>query len=207
MNIALVGEMGSGKDTVAKLLKPYGYNRLSLADPIRKIEKLLSAGEPEDARALLRGISRTLSDYTINAILSGVLQFYTGRKRLQALGTKAVERQPGIWLDHLMRKISPATKVVITDCRRRQELDEFQKQGFLLIYIDVSPETQRKHLVARDSMFNSEDLEHPAESEIKSLRPLCHLVLDNNGELEDLEFQIRSLSENCHHLRREEAGK
>lgn len=211
MNIALVGVMGSGKDTVARLLEPCGYKRLSLADPIRKILALVRAGELKDAEAFLKGL---LTGYQHRApeIIKVAAETTSQRQGLQTLGTEAVRTQDLIWLSHALSKIRPKERYVVTDCRRYVELREFLKLGFLCIYIDVTPDTQRRRLIQRDSMFNPKDLEHPAEQEIKNLRSLCHLHINNDGELEDLELTLRYLAEFSDHFQqkpkqREEAGE
>ena len=210
MNIALVGVMGSGKDTVARLLEPCGYKRLSLADPIRKILALVRAGELRDAEAFLQGISSR--DINTHEIIRNTSYTTSPRGGMQELGTQAVAQDNEIWLKHALRKLDRDKSYVITDCRRYVELREFVKLGFLCIYIDVTPDTQRRRLIQRDSMFNPKDLEHPAEQEIKNLRSLCHLHISNDGELEDLELTLRYLAEFSDHFQqkpkqREEAGE
>ena len=127
--IGLVGFIGSGKDTVAKILTQNGCVQDSFASPLKE----LCASVFGWPREMLQGDTVESRDFRETPDMYwtrklGIDQF-TPRLALQLLGTEIMRTHfnQDIWLDSLeyrIRKNNPADQiVVVSDCRFKNELD------------------------------------------------------------------------------------
>lgn len=178
--IGLIGQAGSGKDTVAKLLLQHWQRAghlsvlTAFADPIRAMcrDFLLHAGVQEPERFLF---DRALKEAIIPEI--GV----SYRHLAQTLGTEWGQQCIGrdVWirsLDHRLQRYCArkVTHFVIPDVRFTVESDWLRSQGGVIWRIDrpgVAPVRQ-----------------HVSESE--SAHISSHRVILNDGTLADLEQAV-----------------
>lgn len=146
MKIILLGKMGAGKDTVADYLcKEYGFVGFAFAGKVKEVAR----------------------DLFPDAFVAG-----KPRELLQSVGQKMREIQKECWTHYVMRqveKLSPGTKVVITDCRYLNELHIAQSYGFKPIVVECMEELRIERLIARDGSFNPATLKHISETELDQL--------------------------------------
>lgn len=114
--IGLCGSPGSGKDTVAKILAPLGWTRVSFADPLRS---MLLALNPMTTVGIRVKELVELIGWEAAKKVGDV------RELLQRLGTEAVRECLGedAWVDLARKKIASINgPVVITDVRFPNEV-------------------------------------------------------------------------------------
>lgn len=150
MLIGLCGFKRSGKDTfAAALVRDCGFHRLAFADRIK--QELLSEGFPppaDDAKEVPGEDGRSYRDRVIER----------GESR------RAVD--PQHWIKRLAEdhaKLPSGASVVISDCRRPNEMDWVRNHGGVLIWI------AREGVVSNG---HDTELDH---------RHRCHGVIDNEG--------------------------
>jgi hypothetical protein len=160
LKIGFVGKAGSGKTTISdELVKRYDFHKLSFATPLKKFA--------EDI--LMRPIDKT------NPL---------DRKFLQQLGTDVCRaREKNIWLMHFFKsyylldpKETGNIKVVVDDCRFKNEADYLKHKGFYIIRI-VGRSTEigenKNHLSEIEQDFIDADFE-----------------LDNSGTIEETMYKL-----------------
>lgn len=137
--IALMGNKGAGKDTVAKFIKKNakGFNKvyiMSFADALKDAtsvifnldRKMLEGATPE---------SRKWREQEIPYLSKVMHKKVTPRYLLQVIGTNILRRYlyDGIWVDSVVNKVISIanndynTLFVITDCRFRNEIKALQE--------------------------------------------------------------------------------
>ena len=148
--IALMGNKGAGKDTVAKYIKKY-------AKGFKKIYIMSFADSLKDATACIFGFDRKMLEGSTPAsrawreqplmYLSNKMNTtVTSRWLLQHIGTDILRKHlyDGIWVDSVINKIIKLTVqeknslFVITDCRFRNEIKALQN---LHLNNDIEPVT------------------------------------------------------------------
>lgn len=189
-NYILVGEIGSGKDTVARFMP--GHQRLALGDEIRLTANLIRSYGPNDAYKHLYKLFKAVpADLMAKLHDMARLPRIDDQDRLllQALGTYCRLHDDQIWVRPALNAMVPDEHYVITDCRRYSELMSFQDCVSIYVY---APEHVRKQRIAeRDNNFNFECFNHEAEKEIPSLMPLCRYWIDNAISLEVTEDWVK----------------
>jgi len=194
-NFILVGAMASGKDEVAKIMR--GYLRVAFGDEIRAIAKALRIDGVDRAYCCLC----RLFDYRPPGDLREKLQGMQNipkrnekdRELLQELGTYCRMHYDLIWVRTVLDKISKDSNYVITDCRRRTELESCLQEGFVPIYIDADLEIRKQRLLDRDGGYDEKAFSHVAEIEIPELRHSCKWFIENNGTREELAEKVKAI--------------
>jgi hypothetical protein len=175
--IAIAGPHGSGKDTVASFLKPYGFNRLSYADEVCRCvshkyklpyarllglnqEDRLWRSTPHPSLAVHKGTRLTPLDV------------------LNIEGDGSREVQPDVWVNHLLDIIDKDTQSnwVIPGTRRLNEAQAVLARGGLLWYV------YKQGLPLG-----------PEEKELPSVRNLASEIIYNQTSLTDLEKTVTAL--------------
>lgn len=163
----------SGKTTLAyRITKEWGYERLSFAEPLRKmVVDFITAFGVDYVRAL---------KYVYDEKEVEIPQIGASARRLmQTLGTEwgrnLIRRD--IWVRAMEQKVIqiPMTRtrgIVIDDLRFQNEAQWVIDMGGMVVRID------------RDAATASYDGDHPSEGELSGFRP--DLILKNNSGLEDL---------------------
>lgn len=171
-NVIVIGQMGSGKDTIAEVLtRLYGYNHTSIAGRLKKIARLLY---PKEFAANDRNSQRII---------------------LQQLGDLLRTRSINIFNDALFHEIDTLnlSPVVISDIRYYMEFEYFTQREFVAVKINISDETRMKRLLLRDNQLPSVQARtHKSESEFERMDAY---LIDNNGTYEDLERAIVEFAE------------
>lgn len=171
-NVIVIGQMGSGKDTVAEVLtRLYGHHHTSIAGRLKKIARLLY---PREFARNDRNSQRII---------------------LQQLGDLLRTRSINIFNDALFHEIETLNQspVVISDVRYYMEFEYFTQREFVAVKINISDETRMKRLLLRDNQLPSVQARtHKSESEFERMN--CYLI-DNNGDLADLERAVVEFAE------------
>lgn len=171
-NVIVIGQMGSGKDTVAEVLtRVYGYHHTSIAGRLKKIARLLY---PREFATNDRNSQRII---------------------LQQLGDLLRTRSINIFNDALFHEIATLQQspVVISDVRYYMEFEYFTQRDFQAVKINISDETRMKRLLLRDNQLPSVQARtHKSESEFERMD--CYLI-DNNSDLADLERAVVDFAE------------
>jgi hypothetical protein len=120
--IGLSGYAGAGKDEVARILKPYGWQRASFADPLRTA---LYALNPRIHGTPLQFLVDVLGWDTAKRETPEI------RRLLQRLGTEVGRNLFGqdFWVDQAMRSLEEGGRYVFTDCRFPNEADAIRARG------------------------------------------------------------------------------
>lgn len=187
-NIILVGNAGSGKDTVGSYLKAnYRYRPMSLATPIKQIASNLfySFGYRDTDKTKYRNI-------------------WTGIGEEMRRLCKENFGHEDVWNHQLisdMRLIRVITDdpIVITDGRYVGEVEFFSSRGFIPVLIKSTMDVVQERITVRDGSFNEEAFKHRSETEIAELKGQVRLHLVNNTTLNDLYSQIDNLIHSLDH--------
>lgn len=158
----------SGKDTLADELVKIGYEKLSLAEPIKK-----------GLAIMLPHIEFTDNKEEIIPEL-GVSYRYL----LQTLGTEWGRDtiKESIWLDTLL-KSRTSNNSVIADCRFLNEVEAIRELNGIIVKVDAS-----------DRLGNEDFRKHSSENQLNSFSP--DYIIENNSTLEDFQTEIKRFLEN-----------
>jgi dephospho-CoA kinase len=174
-NVLVIGKMGSGKDTVAIILrKLYGYNHRAIAGRLKQVAKTLYPGV-----------------------------FNTGdknerRRLLQHLGDVLRADNQNVFNDALHYEIETESlgPVAISDVRYRMEYDYFVEKGYVPIRIHVDDAVRFERLRLRDGINPSlETQAHKSENDLVEDRTRECIVVNNNRSFEELERQLALLED------------
>lgn len=139
-SVALMGRMGSGKDTAARLLaEMYGHVRVAFADPLRRMALAVDPIIEEDAWGNRTRLSELVREYGWDTAKRREPEV---RRFLQRLGSEGVRDVigPATWIQLADRRIGEVwaddKPVVLTDVRFPNEVGFAQRLGFLRVWID-----------------------------------------------------------------------
>lgn len=179
--IGLIGQAGSGKDTVARMLCDCWARQgiegvqLAFADPVRD----LAASFLRDFG--VRDYYRLLTDPELKNVVIDAVGM-SPRRILQTLGTDWAHAHAGrdVWIKSIDIRLLDAVHagmkhVVISDVRFELEAEWLRRQGGVLWRIErpgVDPVQ-----------------EHVSETEMAQIR--SHRTIENDGTLADLESAVR----------------
>lgn len=209
MRIGIVGPLGSGKSTVARLLcDHYDFRRRPLAQPLKQIADGMGMHEKGEYREgfvmdwaqellpdpLYQDINRhsdkgyttqeMFVDHCIRAYETAIDQ----RHLYQMIGTdigRAINEY--IWLDNLARNLKEGN-VGVDDVRFVNEGQYLERLGFWLVRVHIEPEVLVDRVTARDGSFDPTKYEHASEQEMIHID--CHHNIWNNGSPDELERQV-----------------
>jgi predicted kinase len=215
--LGVSGKMASGKDAVAAAaVRALGLPavRLNLADAIRReladcfdlaehepdrLDSLLERYDPDgrhsDQLDQLRRVCLVGGD--VNRRSTAV------RVGLQQLAWLARQNDPDVWIrrhraavDHASRT-APDAVIITTDVREPGEVTALADAGFVMVRLQVAPETQRRRLAGRDQLVPDHTLTHPNETALDdppaAVRRRWAAVLDNDGPLEQTSHALAQL--------------
>lgn len=151
--LGLTGPAGVGKDTVAMLLRDYGFSSYALASPIKKMLSAVGLHEPktrEEKEANLPG------------------RQFSYRKAAQTLGTEwARNLEDAFWLNLAEQELLKHDRLVITDVRFENEAAWLRQHGGRLI-----------HICGRATTVDGEAAKHASEAGIRPTPSDLYLVND-----------------------------
>jgi len=169
--IGLIGYKQSGKDTIADyLVKNYNYHKLSFAEPLKEICKILFNFDEEQ----LYGNKKEIIDINWNITPRQVYQFvgtHLFRNEIQKLLPNINDN---FWVEILKQKIvkllNENKKIVISDIRFLNELSMIKSFGSLIIKI-----TRANNICVND---------HESEKYIDIFN--YDIAINNNGSINEL---------------------
>ena len=165
--IAICGAKRSGKDVLADhLVNTYGYEKLTFAEPLKKITQVLFNFTDEQ---LGDGDIKDEIDQRWGIAPRKALQFF-GTEVMQY---KVQELLPGIDRKFLARslisKIQPGKYYVISDMRFYHEYEELTKLNALVVKVDRFP-----------VRYIPDSYIHPSEIEYKTIPYNIHITNDKD---------------------------
>lgn len=183
----LVGQAGSGKDTIAELI---GWHKMAFANPLKQAIRLCQTESPDSALMYLarhnnvedfdilhnRNIKDTLLDINQN-ILDG-----KQRLHLQSLGQVVRRECKDFWAEALKyhrdvykKNHNNTEEYIITDCRFKNEFDILSDE--FSVFIECNLKTRIQRLSDRDGHVDLERLEDISEIELLDLKDKCNYVV------------------------------
>jgi hypothetical protein len=203
--IGLVGFIGSGKDTVAKMLASKDCVQDSFASPLKDLCASVFGWD----RSLLEGDTIESRDFreTPDVFWTRKLNIdnFTPRLALQLLGTDVMRNHfdKDIWLNSLEYRIrkrhAEETCVVISDARFRNELSLIHQMNGVIIWVQRGdlPEWYDIAKTAYDNAVNRKIMQTRYrdihESEWNWAGYPVDYIINNNGSIEDLQKQVSEL--------------
>jgi len=181
--ICIVGNIGSGKSTAGNILKQYGYEEITFANPVKEIGLILGFEHKE-----LYGSQE--DKLKINEFW-GV----SGREFMQKFATNIMRNElhkhinmnmdgKTIWVRLCEKKIiqmlKENKKILISDGRFPDEINMIKQYNGTIIKLERN---------------NSFDLNHESESYISNIK--YDKLINNNGTLDDLENEIKKVIKNA----------
>jgi hypothetical protein len=177
IKLALCGRLRSGKDTVAQYLTLfYDFQKFAFADPLKRYLHEIFPHVPREPKP---------------------------RRLLQLFGQKMREIDPDVWVNLTMHKIdeylrqytcdcSPLKpRVVVTDCRQRNEYDRLRAEGFVFVRINADDELRIRRALEAGDDFTVHDLAHETELLVDSFD--VDYEVNNNGTTPELYAQLDAI--------------
>lgn len=206
--IGLVGFIGSGKDTVAKMLVSKDCVQDSFASPLKDLCASVFGWD----RSLLEGDTIESRDFreTPDVFWTRKLNIdnFTPRLALQLLGTDVMRNHfdEDIWLSSLEYRIrkrhAEETCVVISDARFRNELSLIHQMNGVIIWVQRGelPEWYDVAKTAHENAVNKKIMQtrfrDVHESEWNWAGYPVDYCIQNDGTLEELEAQVENIKDN-----------
>jgi dephospho-CoA kinase len=166
----IFGQMGSGKDTVADILREYGYTTVKLGKYIRQHVDKLNYIE-QDKRPLYQQYGQTMrflfGENVWNEALYNDIKILYHDKRIEHFA--------------------------IADGRQKNEFRYWRGKGFYTIGIEASPEIREERLIKRDGVSQKQYFGHQTEVEAAENIKRCDFKLDNNHSIECLREQVEMI--------------
>ena len=208
--LAVNGKLAAGKDTIAPaVLERLGisnvvhiYYATALKDEVDKaIEIIYNTDSVRDAISLISNelaVKKEDAAFVVGSLwtMRSLEQRFSARSRtpeirsvLQFWGTE-VRRSvdPLYWVKKTLisaiEAIAAGKSVYATDVRFMNEVEWARKLGFFVVRLDVTPETQKERLLARDGIVaDASSLNHPSETNLDGYLGF-DLIVDNNGSVD-----------------------
>jgi hypothetical protein len=171
MIIGISGRMGSGKDTVAKMIQEIDAKYRSEETSIWEIKKYASAlkkiasiltGVPETMFEIPEFKEKNMPENWRNT--NGYLMTY--REFLQRLGTEAVRNNihHNAWVNALMSSCTYKDNWIITDVRFHNEMDAIKKKNGIIIRVTRSDQDHKSYHISENAL-DSETFDFVIENE------------------------------------------
>ena len=169
MRICLTGKARSGKDTCGDwLVQKHGFKKFAFADGLREIcfklfPKQFENGKP---RRLLLKVAQLM---------------------------KKIDKN--VWIDYCFREIDSTTKpedhIVITDLRRKEQLEKVLQEGFYIVKVESSQRNIIRRIKKLKDDFKPSDLSHESETALEHFP--YDFVVTNDGSLKELFDQMDTI--------------
>jgi len=202
MIVGVCGFIGSGKDTVADyLVNFHEFRRESFASTLKDAVAAVFGWD----RTMLEGRTKEAREWREEVDLWWAerlaMPTLTPRWVLQYWGTEVGRRSfhDDIWIASLENKLrNSKDSIVVSDCRFPNEIDSIKKLGGKIIWVqrgelpswyDLALEANRGSNIALNGLKAAKI----HASEWSWIGHEFDAILDNNGTIEDLYQQIKSL--------------
>lgn len=171
-NVAIFGQMASGKSAIANILTQQDYIRIAFADPLKNISEL-AYGKIDKS-----GI------YTVTD-LAGNHQQVSGREILQRVGQSIKEHDRDFWLRCFFRTAEQfeGKPLIVDDGRFHFEAAALREQGWLIVGLNTDESVRfERYERAYGRMPTYQELNHQSEIEIPDIIQSADLVLDGTDD-------------------------
>lgn len=182
-NIAIVGEMGSGKTTLANaLIEQHGFRRVSFAGRLKEIAARVYEPSPEGQY----GVVEKTKQYEVWPLDEGDSYVISGREVLQRLGQSVKELDRLFWVRWLMNDIDAGMygdgPFVTDDCRFVYEAEALRERGFLIVRV-MTPAKVRmeRYEMTYGRMPTVQEMSHPSETEVSHIE--WDILLDGTKDV------------------------
>lgn len=210
--IAFSGKMGSGKTSLSNYLIDNGYERVSLAGPIKEFAALFvqynSTHDNDYWNEMISMLVKLDQPYNkfsqyhelLELMYSGILSPFITietlankteevRKLFQIIGQKFREIiDQNVWVDYLINSLHIDKKYVIDDLRYVNEYEKLVAAGFVAIRLKISEEIRRARLQMLYGELSDTALNHISETALDDM-PFAYYVSADA----DLESAINEL--------------
>jgi len=162
MKIAIYGKMCSGKSTIANLLKEYDdrFKIYSFGKKIKIIAKELFNMDLENKN----------------------------RSLMIDIGTKMREIDEDVWVNYILKETKDEEFCIIDDLRFQNELDLLEKNGWCIIFLNISKELQImriKELYSHNYEDHIKNMNHLSE-ENKLVFKNTPIIIDSSKNIFDI---------------------
>jgi dephospho-CoA kinase len=191
--IGLTGGIASGKSTVATILKQLGAAVINADELSREVVQPGKGAWKEIVETF--GANVLQSDKTLDRkkLRTVVFDNPEARKKLEAI----IHPKVRALAEEKIRELAAAGRSIIV--YEVPLLFEGQLHHWLrpVILVACDINTQRQRLRDRDQLTNTEAQQHiDAQMSLEEKRKLADYVIENNGNIEELEQQVKSVLEN-----------
>lgn len=173
LKIAIVGEMRTGKDTVAEIIKDLETNKttkFAFSEGIHHIIKLLMPHVYEQGKP---------------------------RKELQQIGQFMRKLYPDVWIDYVFNSLGfewaskRGYNMVFTDVRQPNEVTRLKEKGFTILKVTAPVDLRVGRIIHAGDTFETTYLNHETELVVSQL-PYDYEIA-NNGTIADLQEEVSQL--------------
>ena len=181
MKLALCGKMRTGKGTIAEMLwQEYGFVELTFAEPIKAMAqkyfpRLCAEGKPRELLQFIgHGFRQFDNDVWVNAMAKEVKFLTYGFRSNQVIFDE--QNEPNL---------------VISDLRYQNEAEWCRENGFIIIKILATRETQIERALKTEPNFVEDVLDDPSELDIDKIEALVEIP--NNGTIQEFKTSVRGV--------------
>lgn len=171
-NVALFGQMASGKSTISSALVDSGYTQMAFAQPLKNIAELAY------------GKINKSGEYSVTK-LDGRVEVISGREVLQRVGQSIKAHDRDFWLRCFFNSARHYldTPLVVDDGRFLFERDALVRQGWLIVGIDTPEKVRReRYLTVYGRYPTPVELNHQSEVELPEIIDSAMLILDGTQD-------------------------
>lgn len=166
-NVALFGQMASGKSAIAAALVDSGYVQLAFAQPLKNISEL-AYGKIDKS-----------GTYSVTS-LDGEASDISGREVLQRVGQAIKAHDRDFWLRCFFRSAASydSLPIVVDDGRFRFERDALRARGWLIVGINTNYQVRMDRYKAVYGRLPTErEMNHESEVELPSIINTADLII------------------------------
>lgn len=218
-NYVIFGEMGSGKDTVSKLLA-HNHNMKSynIGDTVRNLQYILKKYNDINNNQLWSELLETLKCYegyinnaytlsseisfdaaeALNKIKKDILNLsedISERRMLQimadTLRTYNVNLLNYITIGQALKENH--NRFVIVGGRTYDDFYFYKNLNYTTIGVHCPVEIRAKRLLERDGVSQIKEKEHNTEIHVSEIVNKCDIIINNNGSLDDLRDMLNNI--------------
>jgi dephospho-CoA kinase len=187
LRVGLTGGIASGKSTVAKLLASFGAILIDSDVLAREVVEPGTDGLREVVAAF--GADVLAADGSLDRAKLGALVFNdaTARRRLESIIHPRVRARASE-----LAAAAPAAAVVVQDIPLLAETGQAGRFDAVVV-VDAPEEVQLARLAERGLSSEDAKARIAAQATREERRAIADHVIDNSGDLESLERQVRSV--------------
>lgn len=178
-NIAITGEMRSGKDAVAEYLaQNFGYTRFAFGDELKRYYHELFGATDTKPREGYQWLGQAMRERDPDIWVRKCFEAITTRERqvnaYYDMSWNAHHRQP--------------FRVVISDLRQPNEFQACKRQSYVIIRVTAPEALRIDRAIKSADTFNLRDLTHETERHVNTFEVDYEIV--NDGTLTELYAKV-----------------